>query len=95
MFLAEVDISKTAYFMMTQNFSQVVTKFIPCDDVTRFDGTSPNCLPLLCSLKKTLCNLTFFLFFKELGSEGRIQNLDPEGHCKRLQYGSGYETLLL
>ena len=39
MFLAEVDISKTAYFMMTQNFSQVVTKFIPCDDVTRFDGT--------------------------------------------------------
>ena len=38
MFLAEVDISKTAYFMMTQNFSQVVTKFIPCDDVTRFDG---------------------------------------------------------
>ena len=31
MFLAEVDISKTAYFMMTQNFSQVVTKFIPCD----------------------------------------------------------------
>ena len=38
MFLAEVDISKTAYFMMTQNFSQVVTKFIRCDDVTRFDG---------------------------------------------------------
>ena len=46
MFLAEVDISKTAYFMMTQNFSQVVTKFIPCDDVTRFDGIylSCNCL---------------------------------------------------
>ena len=40
MFLAEVvDISKTAYFMVTQNFSQVVTKFIPCYDVTRFDGT--------------------------------------------------------
>ena len=38
MFLAEVDISKTAYFMMPQNFSQVVTKFIPCDNVTRFDG---------------------------------------------------------
>ena len=42
MFLAEVDISKTAYFMMTQNFSQVVTKFIPCDDVTRFDGICLN-----------------------------------------------------
>ena len=50
MFLAEVDISKTAYFMMTQNFSQVVTKFIPCDDVTRFDGMVPSgphrCPPL-------------------------------------------------
>ena len=39
MFLAEVDISKTACFMTTQTFSQEVTKFIPCDDVTRFDGT--------------------------------------------------------
>ena len=38
MFLAEVDISKTACFMTTQTFSQEVTKFIPCDDVTRFDG---------------------------------------------------------
>ena len=35
MFLAEVDISKTAYLMMTQKFSQVVMKFIPCDDVTQ------------------------------------------------------------
>ena len=24
--------------MTTQTFSQEVTKFIPCDDVTRFDG---------------------------------------------------------
>ena len=40
MFLTKVDISKTAYFMTTQTFSQEVTKFIPCDDVTRFDGTS-------------------------------------------------------
>ena len=40
MFLAEVDISKTACFMTTQTFSQEVTKFIPCDDVTRFDGTN-------------------------------------------------------
>ena len=39
MFLAEVDISKTACFMTTQTFSQEVTKFIPCDNVTRFDGT--------------------------------------------------------
>ena len=38
MFLAEVDISKTASFMKNQTFSQEVTKFIPCDDVTRFDG---------------------------------------------------------
>ena len=39
MFLTKVDISKTAYFMTTQTFSQEVTKFMPCDDVTRFDGT--------------------------------------------------------
>ena len=38
MFLAEVDISKTVCFMTTQTFSQEVTKFIPCGDVTRFDG---------------------------------------------------------
>ena len=38
MFLTKVDISKTAYFMTTQTFSQEVTKFIPCDDVTRFDS---------------------------------------------------------
>ena len=38
MFLAEVDVSKTACFMTTQTFSQEVTKFIPCDNVTRFDG---------------------------------------------------------
>ena len=44
MFLAEVDISKTAYFMMTQNFSQVVTKFIPCDDVTVEEGNFERCL---------------------------------------------------
>ena len=55
MFLAEVDISKTAYFMMTQNFSQVVTKFIPCDDVTRFDGTDPAFIPLEKEWQR-LCN---------------------------------------
>ena len=38
MFLAGVDISKTACFMTTQTFSQEVTKFITCDNVTRFDG---------------------------------------------------------
>ena len=42
MFLTKVDISKTAYFMTTQTFSQEVTKFIPCDDVTRFDGMKQN-----------------------------------------------------
>ena len=39
MLLVEVNISKIAFFIAAQNFSQVVTKFITCDDVTRFDGT--------------------------------------------------------
>ena len=38
MLLVEVNISKIAFFIAAQNFSQVVTKFITCDDVTRFDG---------------------------------------------------------
>ena len=38
MFLVEVDISKIAFFITSQNFSQREAKFIPCDDVTRFDG---------------------------------------------------------
>ena len=40
MLLVEVNISKIAFFIAAQNFSQVVTKFITCDDVTRFDGIS-------------------------------------------------------
>ena len=40
-------------FYDTQTFSQEVTKFIPCDDVTRFDGISLLCVgegePLLTS----------------------------------------------
>ena len=39
MFLAGVDISKTAYFIKAQSVWQMVTKLIPYDDVTRFDGT--------------------------------------------------------
>ena len=38
MFLAGVDISKTAYFIKAQSVWQRVTKLIPYDDVTRFDG---------------------------------------------------------
>ena len=38
MLLVEVNISKIAFFIAAQNFSQVVMKFITCDDVTRFDG---------------------------------------------------------
>ena len=41
MLLVEVNISKIAFFIAAQNFSQVVTKFITCDDVTRFDGINP------------------------------------------------------
>ena len=40
MFLAGVDISKTAYFIKAQSVWQRVTKLIPYDDVTRFDGTN-------------------------------------------------------
>ena len=43
MLLVEVNISKIAFFIAAQNFSQVVTKFITCDDVTRFDGTRYFC----------------------------------------------------
>ena len=41
MFLAGVDISKTAYFIKAQIVWQRVTKLIPYryDDVTRFDGS--------------------------------------------------------
>ena len=38
MFLAGVDISKTAYFIKAQSVWQMVTKLIPYDDVTQFDG---------------------------------------------------------
>ena len=38
MFLAGVDISKTAYFIKAQSVWQMVTKLIPYDDVNRFDG---------------------------------------------------------
>ena len=38
MFLAGVDISKTAYFIKAQSVWQRVTKLIPYDYVTRFDG---------------------------------------------------------
>ena len=38
MFLVEFDISNVAFVITAQNFSQVVTKIIPCDNVTRFDG---------------------------------------------------------
>ena len=44
MLLVEVNISKIAFFIAAQNFSQVVTKFITCDDVTRFDGISTGCV---------------------------------------------------
>ena len=42
MFLAGVDISKTAYFIKAQSVWQRVTKLIPYDDVTRFDGICPS-----------------------------------------------------
>ena len=38
MFLAGVDISKTAYFIKAQSVWKMVTKLIPYDDVTQFDG---------------------------------------------------------
>ena len=41
MLLVEVNFSEIAFFIAAQSFSQVVTKFITCDDVTRFDGTVP------------------------------------------------------
>ena len=44
MFLAGVDISKTAYFIKAQSVWQRVTKLIPYDDVTRFDGITLNSL---------------------------------------------------
>ena len=58
MFLTKVDISKTAYFMTTQTFSQEVTKFIPCDDVTRFDGTKFIVLYIHCYIRENLSNKT-------------------------------------
>ena len=54
MFLAGVDISKTAYFIKAQSVWQRVTKLIPYDDVTRFDGTVP-----------TVCILLFFFFITQ------------------------------
>ena len=46
MFLAGVDISKTAYFIKAQSVWQRVTKLIPYDDVTRFDGSLFNLIVL-------------------------------------------------
>ena len=46
MFLAGVDISKTAYFIKAQSVWQRVKKLIPYDDVTRFDGTLLLTIPI-------------------------------------------------
>ena len=54
MFLAGVDISKTAYFIKAQSVWQRVTKLIPYDDVTRFDGTRQCCGSARIRIKKDL-----------------------------------------
>ena len=65
MLLVEVNISKIAFFIAAQNFSQVVTKFITCDDVTQFDGNCFNQNKIIAAFHcSSLHNYSFILLIK-------------------------------
>ena len=68
MFLAGVDISKTAYFIKAQSVWQMVTKLIPYDDVTRFDGIDQIIRETVvsnCEISRTAVFCHFFSAIKE------------------------------